>query len=282
MTQSRLEQYFSTSRKPFVPSPGLDFFNLPFSVRKMVYEYTELVNNTIDLNYANLDIYPRDAYPDKLYSCRTHCNHDLTYMHKRLDVTESDDIWEFDEEEVYPGQRRNHLCACSIRPWYSLLLTSKWIHQEIEAIVYKGNTFQVCLGGPYGFKRLWLMSERAISNLTSLTVRLQIPQSDIPSGQGWGDPAPPTPIDLLSRSGALVLKVWLALLEKLSRAATPRKLWLSVIFSAHSIEDVKTILKPMETLQALRHCSICVNIIPKSARSKPVSKSQYASGSSRN
>ncbi|KAH7390653.1 hypothetical protein BKA66DRAFT_41298 [Pyrenochaeta sp. MPI-SDFR-AT-0127] len=256
MPQHRLEYYFS-SRAPLIPS-GCSFLDLPHSVRKLVYKYAELDKIFIDLNYSNLKVYANGTYPET-QDCRK-LDANGPYELKKLDVTELDEVWEIDDDAEDIQHYGTSVWGNVYGLHQSMLLTSKQIHREVEAFTYAGAVFRVCLGQPLGFARLWRMSDNALCNLGSLTIRLDTPKTVV-----WDDawprlPTPPACIDLSTACGRIVLKRWKLTLEGLVRSIRPGQLRLRVIFYAKTMGDATAIIEPMMQLPRLKDCGICAEI----------------------
>lgn len=267
MHQTQLDQFLTPKRSPFVPS-GLNFLHLPYPVRRLVYYYTEITDNLIDLNFSHLKYYSKGTYPDTLY--QHHCSYETWWALRKVDADELDDVWELDDE-YDEGCRRGFQCLRLWNTASSLLLTSREINEEVENLLYGENTFRVCRGNPLGFRRLWRMSDRALAALSSLTVRLDVPQ-DFVDGDGWLEyPLLPTPLDLKSRYGKLVLKDWNTLIKNLARVGRLRHLRLYVVFRAVDMDVVKAVIESMMTLPILKDCGIWVQLGRGKERSKPVS-----------
>ena len=98
MRQRRLEGYFISSKAPLTPS-RCGFPHLPRSVRELIYGYAGLNRIFVDLNYSNLKIYPRGAYPETT-DYRTLDTRGC-YNLKKIDVVELDEAQEAGNEAVY-------------------------------------------------------------------------------------------------------------------------------------------------------------------------------------
>ena len=257
MPQRRLEHYFVPSRAPFIPS-GCSFLDLPYSVRKLVYKYAKLDGLFIDLNYTNLKVYPKGTYPETR-NCRK-LDSEGWYELEKLDVAEMDEIWEISDTEEYASSYGKSLWGNAYSLQQSLLLASKQIHQEVEAFIYAGAVIRVCLGQPLGFTRLWRLSDNALSNLGSLTVRLDVPKTAV-ENDAWVDSAtPPDYIDLSTKWGKIILKSWTSTLERLIRSVRPGQLRLRVIFCAKTMDDARAVIEPMMRLPLLKDCGICAEL----------------------
>lgn len=126
-----------------------------------------------------------------------------------------------------------------------MLLVSKQIHQEVEAFTYSRAVFRVCMGQPLGLTRLWRMSDDALSNLGSLTIRLDAPKTEV-AHDGWAYPHPPSRyLDFSTEWGRSVLRNWTSTLYQLARSVKAGKLMLHVIFCAKTIDDARAIVEPM-------------------------------------
>lgn len=257
MPQHRLEYYFTRTSPAFIPS-GRGFLDLPRPIRDLIYDYSSLDNHFVDLNYSNLKVYARGMYPDTVDCIKLIPDEDWSDMRK-VDVSDSDHIWEFCEDFDCGAIK----FSAWNRPYglhQSLLLVSKGVHEEVEALIYARATFRVCLGQPLGFKRLWHMSNAALFNLTSLTIRLDAPKSIVESS-AWGDDlCPPVHINLSLKWGKVILKEWTSVLGRLARCIKPGRLSLCVIFRAKTMEDARTILHPVAQLPPLNDCAICVDL----------------------
>ncbi|KAH8702921.1 hypothetical protein GQ44DRAFT_778365 [Phaeosphaeriaceae sp. PMI808] len=258
MPQHRLEHYFVPAKPPFVPS-GRSFIDLPYSIRKLVYKYAELDNILVDLNYANLKVYPEGTYPET-QGCRKLTAQDGPYELKKLDVAESEDVWEIDcGSEDIPSYWRS-VWGIPYGLHQSMLLVSRQIHEEVEAFTCAGSVFRVCLGQPLGFTRLHRLSDNALSNLGSLTIRLDIPKTVV-YFNGWAEsPTPLEYIDLSTRWGQIVLKSWKLAIDRLIQSVRPGQLRLHVIFYAMTEADASALIEPMMRLPLLKDCGIRADI----------------------
>lgn len=257
MPQHRLEHYFASSKAPFVSS-GLSFLTLPLNVRRLVYEYVATDYELVDLNYANLVVYPFGQNPETR-GCRK-LEADLNYKLKRSeDAVCQEEVWEMNPE----WDEENYGSSIWNRPWgavQAMLLVSKDIHREMEAYVYSATVFRICLGKPLGLSRLWRMSENALSHLQTLTIRLDQPMSET-SDDGWENEArPPSHIDISKKSGKQIVRSWMRTLELLARTLTPHTLSLNLIFRAQTMDDARGILEPMECLPLLKDLGICAEL----------------------
>jgi len=256
MPQYRLEHYFIPSRTPFTPS-GYNFLDLPYSVRRLVYEYAGLGGLLVDLNYTNLKVYPRGTYPET-DNCR---KLDAGFYDlKKLDITDPDEAWEInDDAEDVTGYGKS-IWGNAYGSHQSMLLVSRQIHQEVEAYTYAQAVLRVCLSQPLGFTRLWRMSENALANLASLTIRLDTPKTLV-ENDVWEDyPEPPIYLDFSTKWGTKILETWSSTLEQLARSLRPGQLKLRVIFCAKTIDDARAVLEPMARLPRLKDCGICAEV----------------------
>ncbi|KAF2833161.1 hypothetical protein CC86DRAFT_5754 [Ophiobolus disseminans] len=256
MPQRRLEHYFVPSRAPAVPS-GLSFLDLPHSVRKLIYIYAGLDGLFDDLNYSNLKVYPKGAYPRTDYCRRldSRSRYDL----KKLDVAGPDEVWEMNDDSEDVKTYGKSLWGGAYGVAQSMLLVSRQIHQEVEAFVYAGAVFRVCLGQPLESRRLRRMSDHALSNLGALTIRLDVPQS-IVENDGWEVHTPPKHLDFSKKWGRQVLKTWSSTLERLAVSIKPGRLRLRVVFRAKTIDDARAVVEPLLRLPLLKDCGICVDL----------------------
>lgn len=260
MPQQRLERYFASSKSPR-PATRCGLLQLPPSVRELIYQYVGLDHTLVDLNYSNLTVYAKGAYPETI-DCRKLDTHG-DYVLQKLDVPDPSEVWEIEEGE--------DLDYYGASPWgraygvhQSMLLVCRQIHQEVEAFIYAGAVFRVCLGHPLGFTRLLSMSDHALSNVRSLTIRLDVPKASA-NRNGWAPPCPPSEsLDLSTEPGKLVLKSWLSVLHRSVHSLRPRQLRLRVIFCAKTMADAKAIIEPMLQLPQLKDCGICVELSGKS------------------
>jgi hypothetical protein len=260
MTQHRLQHYFVSSRAPIIPA-GRSFLDLPQRVRNLVYEYAGLDDLYVDLNYSNLKVYAPGTYPET-----RDCSKLIEpgkYDLKKLDVAEADEIWEVNNETRVHRSYDTSFWGRAYGLHQSMLVVSKQVHREVEAITYANAIFWVCLGQPLGFTRLLRMSDHALSNLRMLTVRL-----DKPKTASWVSseisPMPPRYIDTSVQWGKNILKAWALLLERLSRSSRPGQLRLRVIFCAKTMDDARAIIEPMSRLPLLKDCGICAEVLRQS------------------
>jgi hypothetical protein len=272
MPQHRLEHYFTPTRPRLIPS-GRSFLDLPGHVRKLIYEYADLHDSFIDLNYSNLKAYAPGTYPDTRDCLKLSAQEDWAELRK-LDVIDPEDIWEFCDD-FDPGVYENSVFNRSYGLKQSLLLASREVHKEVEALIYSGLTFRVCLGQPLGFKRLWRMSDAALLNMQSLTIRLDVPKTKVES-HGWSDYIrPPAYIDVSLKWGKSILKEWTSILKRLGQFVRPGQLKLRVIFCAKTMEDATAIIKPMSQLPLLKDCGICADLYGQDSWWEPVSFKRF-------
>jgi hypothetical protein len=267
MPQRRLDYYFVPSNPPFVPL-RCSFIDLPLPVRKLIYSYAGLDQTFVDLNYTNLKVYPRGTYPDTR-DCRK-LDTKGWYELQKLDV-DSEDVWEITDNSESLRQYGKSLWGNVYGQCQSMLLVSKQLHQEVEAFIYSGAVFRVCMGQPLALTRLLRMSNNALSKLSSLTIRLDVPRS-IVWDDGWAySPTPPEHIDLSTWQGRTILKSWTSIMDRLAQLITPGQLRLRVIFRAKTMDDAKTLIEPMMQLPLLKDCGVCAEICGQSCWWKLVS-----------
>ena len=265
MPQHRLEHWFTPSRALFIPS-GLSFLDLPYSVRSLVYRYAGLDDQLVDLNYSNLKVYQRGKYPET-DDCRKLDLGDWSPLRK-VDVAARDEVWEIDDDGVVQEYGRD-VWGNGWGVYQSMLLVSRQLHQEVEAFTCARAVFRVCLGQPMKFTRLWRMSDHALSNLGSLTIRLDAPKNVV-DGNGWGETAsPPTYLGFSTMLGKSIVKTWVATVDHLARTLRPGQLRLRVIFCAKTLGDARAIVVPMARLPRLKDCGICVELQGQTCWWKP-------------
>jgi hypothetical protein len=180
------------------------------------------------------------------------------------------EVWEINEAE--------DIKSYGSSPWgrgygvhQSMLLVSKQIHKEVEAFTYAGAVFRVCLGQPLGFTRLWPISDNALSNLGSLTIRLDDPKTVVLS-DGWVDSdSPSTYLDFSTKWGESILKNWISTLHWFVRSVKSGKLRLHVVFCAKTMDDARAIIEPMIQLPQLKDCGICAELYDQSCWIRQVS-----------
>lgn len=174
MRQRRLEHSFYTPKTVHRPS-GCSFLHLPYAVRKHIYELAGIGQAHVDLNYTNLKVYPKGAYPET-QDCRK-LDGKCIYHLRKIDVDAQVEVWEINNEASDVKTYGRSVWGGKYGKRQSLLLASKKIHQEVEAFIYADAKFRVCLGHPLGFTRLWRLSDNALSHLGSLTIRLDAPRT---------------------------------------------------------------------------------------------------------
>lgn len=231
MRQTRLESYFQVPPS-HPPRPGASFLDLPYSVRRQVYKYAGLIGITINLNFANLIVYPRKAYPDRTFCLRFRCHHErwtLKRITHEVNAPE-DDEWKLTRySQDRPWKRNCNDCNVS----YNLMFISKHISAEVIDLVYSKNNFTVRQGHPYSLKRLKLMGGSGLASLTSLTIRL-----DWANKYAWGVTDDdvfdeiPGPISISCKYRYNIFLDFQALIKKLSRSIRPQALKLYLIFCA--------------------------------------------------
>lgn len=269
MSQRRLTHYFNPSRDSFIPS-RCSFLDLPNSVRNLIYEFAGLDDLFVDLNYTNLKVFPEDSYPETL-DCRKLIDGNGCYKLRKIGAAELNEVWEINDSEWNIKSYGRSVWGNGYGLHQSMLLVSKQIHQEVETFTYAGAVFRVCLGQPLGFTRLWRMSDLAVSNMGSLTIRLDIPNTVVRIhawmhiGNRLTDTyTPPKHIDLSTKCGRKVMQNWTTTLERLARSLRPGQLRLRVIFRAKTKDDARAVIEPMMQLPLLKECAICVELYGES------------------
>jgi hypothetical protein len=231
---------------------------MPLPVRKLIYRYAELDHIFVDLNYTNLKVYARGAYPETR-DCRK-LDTQGWYELQMLDVIESEDVWEISSDSKCLQEYGKSLWGNVYGSCQSMLLVSKQLHQEVEAFIYSRGVFRVCMGQPLALTRLLRTSDNALSNLGSLTIRLDVPKTVV-WNDGWGNsPEPTEHIDVSTRQGKMILKNWASILGRLAQLITPGQLRLRVIFRAKTMDDASRLVDPMMQLPQLKACCVCAEI----------------------
>lgn len=257
MPQRRLEHYFFSFKAPFSPS-SCSFLHLPHTIRQLIYKIAELDRILVDLNYSNLKVYQKGTYPQTI-DCRK-LDRNGWYDLRKLDVAEMDEVWEINNDAENIKSYGTSLWGGVYGLHQSMLLVSKQVHQEVEAFTYAGAVFRVCLGHPLGFTRLWRMSDDALANLGSLTIRLDVPKTVV-WNDGWAKSQPPSKyLDLSTKWGQTVSKDWISLLLRFSQSIRPGHLRLRVIFCAKTLKDAIAIMEPMMLLPQLKDFGICAEL----------------------
>ncbi|ORY04578.1 hypothetical protein BCR34DRAFT_633984 [Clohesyomyces aquaticus] len=238
MSQVRLKQHATSCG-------GLTFLNLPQYARLSVYANAGLGGNSIDLNLGKMHLreisettiaWQRGAIPHLMLICP---------IRSRI-FSAGYDWWSTDEED----------CGCTAT-LVSLLLVSKQVKKEVEAFVYERNSFIVCRGNPHGLERLGRISIDGLGALTSLTIRLD-GRSCVDRKRRSLYSICPYPIEMRSQQGRVLLEAWEAVVKRLARFVTPRRLTLSLILGTTDMDSVKAILEPLRELPLLKHCAISV------------------------
>lgn len=260
MPQHRLQHCFTSSRARPVPTSG-NFLDLPLAVRHLVYSYAGLNGLFIDLNYTNVKVYTKGTYPDTLFCRKLDAESDCDHTLRKLDAIGPGEVWELVHDPDDGEKCGKDVWGRKYGVLQSLLLVSIQIHREVEVFVYSDAVFRVCMSQPLGLGRLWRMSSSALSVLSSLTVRLDLPKNVIESGR-WAKQSEQLDwIDCKTREGKTILKEWVLIVEKLAKAIRPEQLRLRIIFRAKTIEVVKTIIEPMIQLPRLKDCGIYVETL---------------------
>jgi hypothetical protein len=197
---------------------------------------------------------------------------------KKVVATESDDVWEINDSAESFGGYGKSLWGNVYGLHQSMLLVSRQIHREAEALTYATAVLRVCLGQPLGFKRIRCMSDNALSNLGSLTIRLDDPKTEV-WNDGWTNSnTPPKYIDLSTKKGMMILRDWTSIVERLARSVKPGKLRLRVVFRAKMISDARAVVEPMKGLPLLLDCGICAELYDQTCwwERKSVSSTLFA------
>lgn len=224
----------------------------------MVYKHAGLSSMFVDLNYTNLKVYSKGTWPDTLF-CRK-LDPVGEYHLEKLEVIDANDIWETADEAECIRNIGRGIWGVKYGVLQSLLLVSRQIHKEVEAFTYASAVFRVCMGQPLGLQGLWRMSDFALSNLCSLTVRLDLPKDNVQTS-GWNEPLQYlSVVDSSTREGKAIVRDWTNTMIRLSSIVRPQQLRLRVIFRARKIDDAQAIIKPMLRLPRLKDCGICAEL----------------------
>lgn len=254
-----MEQDLAPAR-PLCSTTGLTFLSLPHHVRESIYAYLSLSPDLIDLNYTNLKVYPKGAYPETL-RCRRLGPYE-PYILKKVETATTEEAWELGSE-TEEGEEETYGEPCLGRAWgvqQSMLLVSKQVHGEVEAWIYANSVIRVCPGQPLGLSRFMSMSENAIAHMGALTIRLDKSTDAVYQNKWDNCPELPQRIDLSCAWGREVLCKWREVIEKLCRSVKPGQLRLRVVLAAKTMANAETLLDPMMALPLLKDCGICLNM----------------------
>lgn len=226
MRQSRLESYFKVPAR--LPPPScLSLPDLPLSVRRLIYEYAGLAGKTIDLNFSNLLIYPKNQYPDSTFAVRSRCVHVCIPVIRQWDETApvgENEYWEADnEEEALNGDaqllRMDHCAGCS--DGRGLLFVCKKISQEVVSFIYSNNVFTVRQGSPHGLKRVGSMGKHGMAALASLTIKLDTNDERSYFDSGDLHESLPSPLHLNDKIMRSVVREHKTIIERLAKHIKP-------------------------------------------------------------
>ena len=261
MRQPRLESYFELPTRHGPPQSRIGFLTIPPSIRRIIYAYAGLVDNTIDLNYSNLLIYPPGQYPDSPHAFRSRCAHLLPPVYRERDETAptgEEEYWEFREGDLgYNSQGeprllvRNTCAGCS--DGHGLLFVCKQLSREVVPFVYANNVFTVRQGAPNALKRVKNMGAEGMTALASLTMTLDTEEEDMGS-----DPPDKELPRLIGNDTPSVeaLEEYTEVIEHLRQWVRPQQLALFLICRATEAVILRHTLLPLTKLPVLKQCGL--------------------------
>ena len=272
MRQSRLESFFETPARP-PPQPRLGLLDLPPSIRQLIYKHAGLVDQTIDLNYSNLLVYPYKQYPDSCFAVRLRCAHSALPIVRRRDDSApigEEEYWELDEEEweletTEPQLLSVDRCVeCS--DGRGLLFVSKRISREVVPFVYANNIFTVRQEAPHGLKRVKMIGVDGMAALTSLTMKIGKKEGRLRFDANHVNDSPPQPLHLGQKSSRTSMEDYEAVIERLAKHVRPRKLAMFLILGAPNLHILHQVLRPLFQMPTLKHCGLWSFVRPQISR----------------
>ena len=240
MSQQTLYDYFDSPKKSV--STKSSFFSLPFSIRRRIYLTAGLGSRRfIVLNY---------------------------WQGSRFSES---DLVSYEQEHKCPAEPRlgkADLEADSLPT--SLLYVSRAIHSEVEKLLYSENEFVVSSRGPGGLQALAKLSQNAVKELRSITVRLEPCLCITPSCSVTQWPRRPARREFwqcshpqhdrslgdIARSDRSVITQWQQICARFSEHAKPKKVKLYLICPVSSIALARKVLQPLSSLPVLCECGI--------------------------
>lgn len=256
MRTRRIEYYFPVVSQKRRPSHRrLTFFDFPYSVRKRIYDYTELADGKLlDLNFRNLSFsHGLYAEPDTAFCAQPSCTH--------FDVSTFQEHWQLDPEES--GTLFFEQCNCYDTHYpCGLLFVTKQVSQEIQQLLFSRNRFQIDQASPHGLRWLERLGSYSLSSLTCLNIRLDTEGTCEPRTRWrtnwWSDPLP-QPMSLGLQSQCPSVRDWSRCLDHLARSIPPKQLKLYLKFRAINTETAEAVLQPLLRLPQLQHCGIAID-----------------------
>ena len=249
--------------------PRLSILDLPVRIRELICSYAGFTGFIGDLNYQDLTVYPLDEYPSTEDVEDVFCFHgaDLP-ISRRQDPQTFDEYWEspYDRfcvrRDLYP-QCKNEKCEFGTTCQQSCCdyFHDKSTHPELFRIMMQKNHLRICQGSPGGFQPFHELSKDVLSELGTLTVRLDgEPLDEIRLGGDWMRLHELKPYNLRSRYGKTAMKEWEKLIARLAECIRPSHLTLYIVTKASDIETAKVILKPLNKLPTLKGCGIHLHL----------------------
>ncbi|CAO2658462.1 Nn.00g061850.m01.CDS01 [Neocucurbitaria sp. VM-36] len=254
----------------------LTILDLPVNIRERICDYAGFTGHTSDLNYAWLDLYPLNEYPNNEHVAEVSCFHGTDVeIFRRVDPDTFEEYWEYPYdwcttlENLFPPlpSRGCYTFGCE---WTGSQVCSDYYddgstHPELVRIMMQKNHFRICQGSPGGFEPFFELASdpvkyRVLAELGTLTVRLDgEPPESIVMGGDWSRLPELIPYNLRSRYGKAALKEWKRLISRLAQCIRPNQLTLYVIAKAQDIETASAILEPLLMLPALKGCGVYLN-----------------------
>jgi hypothetical protein len=266
MRQSRMESFFEAPLRP-PPRPGLSLLDLTPSIRRLIYKHASLVDQTFDLNFSNLLVYPYKQYPDSTYAARSRCAHYDLPIIRRKDETApvgEEEYWELDmENEGWSVTTEPQLFR--IQPCWgcvdgrSLMFVCRLISREVVPFIYANNIFTVRQGAPHGLKRVKLLGVEGMAALKSLTMKLETNKERLRFDVDNVHELPPRPLQLgktSSRASRASLEDYDAVIRRLGQHVRPNKLAFYLIFGIVNFHMLDEVLRPLFHLPELQQCGL--------------------------
>lgn len=249
MVQRKINFYFSQPPRQEELCGSSSFLYLPYEIRRRIYVLAGLVRFCpINMNQEG----PRAE--DLRTGVKQVTGYACFYRGRRFFGKD------FGIDDV-PG------CECPALP-FSLLCVSRAISEEVSNILYSENAFTISRSDLRGLAPLRNMSERAVSSLRCLTVRLNNCECVFqftfrePPGMPpchplcWSHGLHDKPLSNQTRQGNAIIRDWQDLSSTLAVHLQPGQLRLDFVCDTRDLPTAQQMAGLLSTLPLLRACSI--------------------------
>ncbi len=280
MVQRTLHEYFVSQRRREIASRKTAFLDLPFDLRRRIYEYAGLSEGrVIYLNY----IAREDECPQK------YLGFDLQAVPQQQELSSySQSVSRFFDGLSWPDIRLDRRCTCVEDPVTydnpchcaplpsQLLYVSRTVSSETTSIFYSESYLTVCRSDLGGLSSLRSLSHKALAWITSLSIRLNVCECLSTDPQcctaRWHSPGcHPSCRErghekllrkAVSRQEKSAMTEWKRLCSQMATYITPSRLKLCVICDVGDFAVAKEIVGPLLQLPILRECAIRLGKAP--------------------